>query len=488
MGFSGAYHGLLSAEELKKEMEWAVKNPWGEDMQTVFGRVPDALFPSSVDLVRPALRRLYSGHPPLLVADRDGESLYCGDADGFTAVPLIDATILDPRLLSKRLLRYYRREPYAAVVVVVDAVSLDAGRASAVFSALSSLAESKTSFEIAPIDSTLVQLTDEVSRVDADTIIPRMGSFPTDPISRIVRSSVVELKKGRRRGTDDLTKRRLERLTVLDIEESKGLVGEREIEKIEDRTLVADMSGEATLSESSLHAHFLHGKLTGLTENRQEILTGAASSSKMVRSGREWEFTTVGAFSFEDERSRGMRVVQGLGGPGVAAPGQIVSDFYFEEGNSALLISFTVSYPELHGEEYVDEYSLWELPLFNVRALETIGVEGIFPDGDRYSMGIEPTTESMILYGVDFRFNAGTKQFRIAFDSHPASPPEALPVRFRKSNTGYFFCINPRGSYARSPMASFVGIHEQFHLRISAGIAPDAAEAQTGQTNAVPLA
>ncbi|HUX22158.1 MAG TPA: hypothetical protein VMW69_13030, partial [Spirochaetia bacterium] len=222
MGFSGAYHGLLSPEELKKELEWALKNPWGEDMKTNFRLDPDAIFPSSVDLVRPALRRLYTGHPPLLVEDRNGESLYFGDAGGFNAVPSIDATFLDPKMLSKCLLRYYRKEPCTSVVVVVDAVRLDAEETSALLAGLTALAESKPSFEVAPIGSLLAQLAERASRIDADMVVPRIRAIPTDPVSRLSRSSVVELKKGRRRGADDLTRRRLERLTLLDIEESKG--------------------------------------------------------------------------------------------------------------------------------------------------------------------------------------------------------------------------------------------------------------------------
>lgn len=99
MGFSGAYHGLLSAEELKREIQWAGKNPWGEDLETAYGSDLEILFPLSVDLIRPPIRRIYAAGPTILVADRDGERMYAGDGETFQSLPAITASRIENRHL-----------------------------------------------------------------------------------------------------------------------------------------------------------------------------------------------------------------------------------------------------------------------------------------------------------------------------------------------------------------------------------------------------
>jgi hypothetical protein len=465
IGYSGAYHILLSAEELKREIQWTEKNPWSEDLKTLFGSSLDTIFPLGVDLIREPLRRTYRGGPKLLIADRTGTAVFIGNGESFQSIPALSTSRFENRHLSRALLRYYRRAAYKSVVVLLDGLALSSERTESIMKSFIDLRVTKPKFKAVRLTEVIRELSGD--RRECESIRYRLEMIPTDPVSRKYRLSAARAKRGRHRGTDDLTIRRFERLTVVDPVEDKAAVNNDE-PRAKERTVVADMSGEVTLNESRLRVRFLQGRMIGILIGQYEILSGLPASSRFVRGERLLEFSTVSAFSFEDDRDRGLRVVQRLDGDDLATPGRIITDYYFRDGREELFISITASYPEFKSADDIDIYSLLELPLFSVGSEETIEVKGEYPDGVQYSLTLRPDPAPILLCGVSFRFVSGPRVFRLSFESRHGAPPEILPVRFKTKGADHHLWINPCGSYTKSPAASFAGMQEQFHLSINA--------------------
>lgn len=60
MGYSGAPHPLLRAEELEKELAWCRRNPWGAASRGLLGQEARHLLPTAADPLRERLEGAYS--------------------------------------------------------------------------------------------------------------------------------------------------------------------------------------------------------------------------------------------------------------------------------------------------------------------------------------------------------------------------------------------------------------------------------------------
>lgn len=464
MGYTGAFHPLLAADELQRELRWMEKNTWHEDLKTIFDTKPQAFFPACIDLIREPIRKIYQEGPQLIVHDPAQELIYTGNGSEFRSHHAIDASLLEPRALSKQLARRHRKEPFRTTVVVIDQTKCAPDHTEQLLRAVAELKRAKSAFSVVPIQELSGSEKEGSPRLDSY----RLAMLPNDPTSRRFRASLASMPKGRKRGADELIRKRLERLTVVDIESAKGMLGSERLDKVRDRTLVADMSGEITLTEGRLSVRFLGGRLTGILDGTSEIITGEAAAARMVCGEQTLEYTTISAFSFDDRSSRGLRVLQGLNGPELSAPGQIIADYFFEEGKEPLSVALRVTHPEFKDERLISEYSLLELPLFLVDEKRTVEVDGQYPDGDRYALRLNPAPGNRLLFGSDFRFTCGDRELALSFACPTGAPPEALPIRFYRAGQALLLAINPFGSYLPSPVAAFAGREERLKLTIRA--------------------
>ncbi len=481
MGYTGAYHPLLAPDELRREIGWMEKNGWNEDLATVFDAKPDAFYPPCVDLAREPIRKIYQEGPELLIFDPARELLHIGNGNEFRARHAIDASDLEPRYLSKQLARRHRKEPFTTTVVVIDQTVSTPGHTEQLLRAVAELKRSKNAFSIVSLQGLSGSEGEASSQLDGR----QLAVVPNDPISRHLRASLASLPKGRKRGADELIRKRLERLTVVDVETAKGLLGSDSLDKVRDRPLVADMSGEITLTEGPISVRFQGGRLTGILDGASEIINGAAAMARIVRGEQVHEYSTISAFSFDDRNCRGLRVLQGLNGPELSAPGQIIADYFFEEGKEPLSVSLRVTHPEFKDETPVSEYSLLELPLFRVDASRSVEVEGRYPDGNRYTLELRPAHRHQLLFGSDFRFTCGDRQLALTFACRTGAPPEALPVRFRPAGNALLLTINPFGSYLPSPVAAFAGTEERLELTIRAQRIHEARKSRSNEAKPV---
>lgn len=465
-GFSGAYHTLLNIDELANEVQWSTSNPWGEDTATVFGVEPSALFPPSIDLLRSPTRRIYRESPSMLVAAEAEDRLFIFSCDAFHALPAPKTATLDARAIVGEMKHFYRSAGFDTIALVLDGVKATGEKLSRLMRAVVETHGKRANFSVVRLDEVVQHL--PTPDTDLQSIFPRIQTIPTDPSSRLFRATVSDLKRARNRKKEDLTKRRLERLSAFDLDEDRALLKKDEKDQLPPRTIIADMYGEVALSEADLSVHFSRGRITGLRSGGTEILPGRPAESRIVCGGRSLEFTTTGAFSFEEDTCRGLRMTQKLDTEEVVTAGQVTIDYSFEDGSPDLQVAVAVAYPELKNVEWINEYALLEIPLFLVAAEEEVSVEGEYLDGERYSIELRPGPEPLQLCGNLFRFSSTVGTVRLGYPSKRNAMPEVLPVRFRPIGESFLFLINPRGGYSRSRAAAFTGVSERFLLTINA--------------------
>ncbi len=479
VGFSGAYHPLLKIDELKKELLWSRENPFNENPKAVFNSLPlKALFPYSVDFRRAPARLAYKGGPTIIVEDRSRDLLYCISEDRYSTLPVIHTPSLDEKRLRKQLLRLYRRESDEKAAILIDGLLTSPAPISETLAVLGDLRARFPGFEIVSVERWLPTRSGESE--DIRSIELRPLPIPVDPVTRRFWSSVPTKQKGRKRITNELIKQRLERLSFVGIEEKKGAIGLDSQLRADERTLVADMSGEVLLTESELSARFKQGRIVAIRRDGHEAACPLPARSFLRFEGKTSEFTTISSFSFEGPRARGLRVVQKLDSENLATPGQIVADYYFEEGEEDLLISLTVAYPELKNVDRLEGYALLEWPLFALSSDECVEANCEYPDGEGCTLQVMPQTDSIQLVGCKFHFKVRDTVVRVLFNRLENALPEVLPVGFRRAKGLNVFCINPRGSYSPSPAAAFGGVTEQLHFAVTVG----AAETSSGKTSA----
>lgn len=483
VGYAGAHHALLQSDELRKELRWCSDNPWNEDLKTAFGaKGIDAFLPLSVDLSRARSRAVYSEGPKLLAVDATNEMLLELDGERVTSLPLVTTGRRKPRNLSKELLHRYRREPDDWVAVLVDAIAIGEAELTAIFEALCNLRERHGGFAIRTIDE--LPQPSPPSTNDLGSLALRVGGVPNDPISRAHRLLGTKKRRGRRRASNEVTKQRLERLAVVDPVEAGANLDRNGELRVDDRTLIADMSGIVTLSEAQQSVRFVGGRVAGMAHEQGSVVIERPACSYMQFGGRKREFATVSAFSFEGDQCRGLRTIQALDGEGVVRPGQVIGDYFFEDGEPDLLATITVSYPELREVDSVEEYALLEVPLFSTAPDDEIEMEAEYPDGERFTLRLRPQPAPFQLCGERFRFRSNTREFGLSILGLENAVPELLAARFRKIGRRFLFCISPRGSYLPVPAAAFTGIVER--LRFAASVHPATREDGAPGGNAVP--
>lgn len=462
LGYTGAYHPLLTLKDLENELKWAWTNPWKEGIEDQLGWKPEAMTTPAADLLRVSAREIYAASPFHLLLGADGNSVARLGGNLAAAPSSIALTNLSARRLAKALKAAYGEADVDHCFLIIDPIETDASRTEAALRLAARLAGARRSMRFASLRET--ELSDGAEGVDG---FPATVWIPTDPTTRMARRRAPEgAALGRRSGTE-ASRRRLERLAPIDLSEgTPGVAGERL--RPRERTLVADMTGDISLGEGPVEVRFSNGNFAGFDREGTPLLARAASRSYCAFGGCEAPFGVVSAFSFEDEACRGLRVVQGLAGERVVTPGRLVVDFFFHEECEELLASVQILYPQFAHAEYVDRYALLEIPLFELGPGSAVEIEGEYPRGERYAHSVTKMLPPFQLPGRSFLFRTDRAEFRITFPSLEQDQVELLPVRIEQTDRGFTLWINPRGSYARVQASALSGMEEQFSLSLTA--------------------
>ena len=492
MGYSGAFHSLLTDDELRQEYNWAFRNPGRIGFEDVFGIKPMLMMPPQMDFLRPSARSFYNNTecswlvvPEWSTRKRDSQAglqtLELLDHGNMYYLPLLDlAPPLDEALRPVKKLSKKRNGPLGILfdftrgnsgddlIYFYDLIDRIQQKTEVRFVQLSrwlhpdrrqALAHPESGFSIAP-------------RVPG-TMLPYI-SLPHNPAERVYRQEA-----GRKRFLIRQQGLELESEPYREIicrvsslwKQSETVENRPNPEPYEtpvDRTLIADMPGTVVIKESDFEAEFLNGRFSNIISKKGPLLTGELAASYINLEGKILSFDNAGVYSFESEAVRGLREALLLESPSGGSEGRLIIDYMFISEYPSLFISIDIRYPDLGGKSLINSYAPLELPLFRFDEDDSLTAAGMYPDGTQYSFPVHPAEAVYDLPGRRFLLTKNDINFTIAFPLIDDLPVEIVPARVKQEKKGAVLLINPKGSYKASNPQFVSGYTEHFTVMISA--------------------
>ena len=468
MGYSGAPHPLLAAEELNKELSWCRRNPWGPAARALLGQEPQHLLPVAADLLREELEGVYARH-------------------GFTSVGL-------PEPLEQALTRLgpgrdaYRfagaRRPGRAVLypawVLPPGVEPKAIRAAAGIAGrhplflllepgdgplLGPLLQALgTRFEpqFLTLEEALAGEAPEATDPPAADPLPLLTPAALESTSR-----AEALRARARRRTDADIRAVLEALGS-SAARPRAAARLREAKRRragEGPTLVAAMGGLVALEGAGFAATFTDGRLSGLRRQGRQLLCGQPADSYLVAGGRRLRLITESAFSFEQGQDSGLRTVlkAGLSGGEV----QLVMHACFREGREELELGFTVSFPELSSGLRLEAVVPLELAVFALAHGERAKITAELAGGGDFSATLAAGEGERLFTCSRLLLERAGGGPGLVFSPGAPSGVLVLPVRVARSRRGWHLLASPFGAHVPAPAGLYSGRTLSFSLRLS---------------------
>lgn len=492
MGYSGAYHALLTDEELRQEYNWAFTNPRRTGFEDVFGTKPKLVMPAQMDFLRPSSRSFYNNTPCTWVAVPDIYTRKKATPTGLHAAEVLDhgnmyylplLHLTPPVEEALKPLKKLSRRGISPLAVLVDFTNGNSGEdILSLFDTVERLRQ-KTDINFVQISRWLLPdrrqelihtgggftLGDRVP----GTMLPLI-TLPHDPADRVRR-----LEAGKKRFflhqhdmENDAEPYREIILKANSLCKRSETVETRPnssaYETPVDRALIADMPGTVVIKESSFEAEFVNGRFSNIISDRGPLLSGMQAESYVRINGKNRPFENAGVYSFESDEIRGLREALVLDAPG-GGEGKLLIDYMFIRENPSLFISVDIRYPELSRESVIDGYAPLELPLFRFGGEDSLTAAGVYPDGTQYTLSVPPSGASYDLPGHQFVITKNGTGFTLSFPFVRDLPVEIVPVLVRPAKKECLFCINPKGSYKPSEARFLNGFTEHFTLMFSAG-------------------
>jgi hypothetical protein len=492
MGYSGAYHALLTDEELRQEYNWAFTNPRRTGFEDVFGTKPKLVMPAQMDFLRPSSRSFYNNTPCTWVAVPDIYARRKAPPTGLHAAEVLDhgnmyylplLHLTPPVEEALKPLKKLSRRGISPLAVLVDFTNGNSGEDILSFFDTVERLRQKADINFVQISRWLLPdrrqelihtgggftLGDRVP----GTMLPLI-TLPHDPADRVRR-----LEAGKKRFflhqhniENDAEPYRESILKANSLCKRSETVetppNSSACETPVDRALIADMPGTVVIKESHFEAEFVNGRFSNIISDRGALLSGMQAESYIRINGKNRPFENAGVYSFESDEIRGLREALVLDAPG-GGEGKLIIDYMFIRENPSLFISVDIRYPELGREPLIDGYAPLELPLFRFGPEDSLTAAGVYPDGTQYTLSVPSSGASYDLPGHRFVITKNGTGFTLSFPFVEELPVEIVPVLVRPAKKECLFCINPKGSYKPSEARFINGFTEHFTLMISAG-------------------
>lgn len=492
MGYGGAYHALLTDEELRQEYNWAFTNPRRTGFEDVFGTRPKLVMPAQMDFLRPSSRSFYNNAPCTWVAVPDIYTRRQTTPTGLHAAEVLDhgnmyylplLHLAPPVEEALKPLKKLSRRGISPLAVLIDFTNGNSGED--ILSLFDAVERARQKADIRFVQMTRWLLPDRRqvlihtgggfslgARVPG-TMLP-LVSLPHDPADRARR-----LEAGKKRFflhqhdiENDSRPYREIILTANSLCKRSETVETRPnsaaCETPVDRALIADMPGTVGIKESNFEAEFVNGRFSNIISDRGPLLSGMQAESYVRTNGKNRPFENAGVYSFESDEIRGLREALVLDAAG-GGDGKLIIDYMFIRENPSLFISVDIRYPELSRDPPIDGYAPLELPLFRFGPEDSLTAAGVYPDGTQYTLLVPSAGATYDLPGHRFIITKNDTAFTLSFPFVEDLPVEIVPALARQEKKGCLFCLNPKGSYRPSEARFISGFTEHFTLMISAG-------------------
>jgi hypothetical protein len=515
MGFEGAPHPFLAAEELDKELAWCRRNPWGTAAKSLFGQEPRHLLPLAADLAREALDGVYGRH--------GFESVGLAEPLERAAARFTGPGRVPGRAASRPARTVYRFPAerragravlYPAWVVAADGGTRPMGRAEpSALLAAAGLAGRQPLFLLlepagGPVAGGPVAGGPVAGGPDADPAAtqpaalllpllqmlesrfqpefltleealaaepPRPGEeasvrpTPADPLpllcpSILEAASRAEVLRARARRRTDADLRGVLEALGSSPARARTAARPREARRPAEPTLIAAMSGLVSLQGDALSATFADGRLSGLQRAQAGTLGAGPADSYLIAGDRFLPLESESAFSFEQGQDSGLRSVlkTGLDGGEV----ELVIQACFREGREDLELDCRLRFPELSPELDIQGVVPLELPVFALAGGEQVTVSAELLGGGSHTAILEAEEGETLFTGSRLSLRKSQGGPALVFSSGTPSGVLVLGVRVIRLRRGLHLLASPFGARFAAPARLYSGRTLGFALRL----------------------
>ena len=475
MGYSGAYHSLLTDEELRQEYRWTFTNPGGNGFADIFGARPKLIMPSQMDFLRPSSRSFYNNCACTWLAVPDKHSLRGNGAGRLQTVELLDhgnmyyLPLLDlapPAEDAFKAVKKFTRKGGGPLGVLVDFSRGNSAEDLCDFLETADRLRQKNDVNFVQLSHWLLPdrrqgLANPGSSLSTakrvpGTMLPYI-SPPHDPADRVRR-----LEAGRKRFfihrhdlDSDAEPYREIIITVSSPCKRSETVEHRpnaaDYETPVERTLIADMPGTVVIKESDFEAEFFNGRFSNIISDRGPLLTEEHAASYISINEKFYPFENAGVYSFESEEVRGLREFLLMEAPG-GGEGKLIIDYMFIGEYPSLFISADIQYPVFTKGSVINSYAPLELPLFHFTEEDSLTAAGVYPDGTQYFLSV-PCSEGIYdLPGRQFSISKNDITFTLTFPEIEDLPVEIVPARVKTAKKGKPAKNSQEGCYPASTL------------------------------------
>lgn len=474
MGYSGTPHHLLTTDEIEKELSWITSPPEGYEFTPFFADNTAGCMPRSVDFYRDSSISIYSKQKnPAFLPQREKAVLPAKPAFPFFMLsgrkPVISqvsfiqngTTLTLPQLAFTMDTVDYLKKDLNKIKKTPKLWKGNTKQLILRFDFSEDTTEDMILKTLTLIENDIIPMKDvsfesiENCSEIKDTIIEKNSLSTGKQIKKPADLSLshhdkhINLKLGDKRSSSPLQGDPLIRqvLALYCSPREESIKGENEkFPGISRRTLQANMQGEALLAGSSWSVLFSEGRYSGIFCNRNNRLISGESAgfidiSEKNKTRREL-FSTISAFSFESEQTRGLREYSKLEMPS-GEPAEMVLDYMFIEEFDDLVISLSLIMPEFSARMTAP----FELPVFTFSEKEKITITTITAEGEIYEIDIHPEEYIFDLVGQTFFISNEADTFMVSFPGNKGRHIQILPFRIHKERGKYILSINPAGSY-----------------------------------------
>ena len=496
MGFAGAYNSLLLPEDLENELSWCFNNPWESGFHDLFQNSPGILFPLQADLLRETSRETYARLDILWMLPY----IPAGSADMYCAVmyrghhisdlPLVIVHNKNTTTIRTSLLRCRKRGFLSAVIFASYPEFSQRRSLNGILGELSDLSARKgVQFHSMTdyIEETMLKASSDDFESNATNKLPprgdiRITSLPTCPASLFARTQFSYRR-------DDLNissknyrlSSRIENINAKALEIRQRLLATASKRNADtdlfnqtnispeprERTLIADMSGNAVLEDERFCANFSEGRLTGMSVDGSQVLSGKQVRSYLNLKGEEFHFTRISAFSFESNSLRGLREISRINAPYFDTEGSLMTDYFFVDGCSHLFADVTAKYPIFMSSELINSYGLFEFPVFEFSYRDNPAIEAKYPNGERYRTAVLPEESFFPVPGNAIALCCRETCLTVSIPESEKNTIGVMPIRISRFGRRYLISINPFGSYEALPSGELSGVQQHFTLMLS---------------------
>lgn len=496
MGFAGAPHPLLAAEELDKELAWCRRNPWGIAAKSLLGQEPRHLLPLVADLTRETLDGVYGRHgfesvglaEPLerasarfagrgragRAASRPARAAYRFPAEHRAGrAVLYPAWIVSPEgaawpagrpeapaLLAAAGLT--GRQPLFLLLEPDGGADADPSAPRLLLLPLLRALEGRFQLEFPTLEEALAA--EPPAPGEASARPPAADPLPLLCPSVLEAAARAEALRARaRRRTDADLRGVLEALGSAPAR-ARAAARPREARRPAEPVLIAAMSGLVSLQGEGLSATFADGRLSGLQRAQAWTLGAGPADSYLIAGGRFLPLESESAFSFEQGQDSGLRSVlkAGLDGGQV----ELVIQACFREGREDLELDFRLRFPELSPELGLQAVVPLELPVFALAGREQATVSAELLGGGSHTAVLEAEEGETLFTGSRLSLRKSRGGPALVLTSGAPSGVLVLGVRVIRLRRGLHLLASPFGARFAAPARLYSGRTLGFSLRL----------------------